>query len=242
MEEHHSVVEAANVCEEYLAFGGAEHISLVEDTRSSKVTVLKDKPVTGIVRKVADALKQCWRTRACHDIAGREKVTFLPLRQHSALVGGGVVAEEVTAAGDAADLLADCDALIRVLVFLARDLLGPNNLLVGRFALTNAEVAAVSSKDCCHWEQKYDEEGNPHRGGVDTSVALQFAVGVLRTFSYQSASADLCVYRVSPETDQCMFAHVFQTVMDIGQIEKIKVILISTLGAISTKAPGTETV
>ena len=204
VEEHHAVVEAANFREEGLAFGGAEHISLVEDRLSSIVAVLKDKPVTGIVRKVAHALKQCWRARACHDIAGREKVTFLPLRQHSALVGGGVVAEEVTAAGDAADLLTNCNALIRVLVFLARDLLGPNNLLVGRAALTNAEVAAVSSKDCCHWEEKYGEKGNPHRGGVDT--VAQFAVRVLRTFSYQSACADLCEYRVSPETDQGMFA------------------------------------
>ena len=123
VEEHHAVVEAANFREEGLAFGGAEHISLVEDRLSSIVAVLKDKPVTGIVRKVAYALKQCWRARACHDIAGREKVTFLPLRQHSALVGGGVVAEEVTAAGDAADSLADADASVGVHVISARNCL-----------------------------------------------------------------------------------------------------------------------
>ena len=169
MEEHHAVVEAANFREEGLAFGGAEHISLVEDTRSSKVAVLQDKPVAGIVRKVAHALKQSWGTRACHDIAGREEVTLLPLRQHRALFRDGVVAEEVTAAGDAADLLADCDALIHILVFLAGNLLRANNLLIGRVALANAEVAAVSSKDRCHWEQKHESENrNPHRGGVGT--------------------------------------------------------------------------
>ena len=168
MEEDYPVVEAANVREEGLAFGGAEHISLVEDPRSSIVAVLKDKPVAGIVRKVAHALKQCWRTRTCHDIASREEVTFFPFREHSALLGDRVVAEEVTAAGDAADLLADSNTLIRVLVLLARNWLGANNLLIRRVALANTEVATISSKDCAHWEQKYGQKGNPHRGGTDT--------------------------------------------------------------------------
>ena len=151
-----------------MAFAGAEHISLVEDPHSSILAVLKDKPVAGIVRKIARALKQCWRTRACYDIARGEELTFFPFRQHSALFGRGVVAEEVTAAGDAADLLADSDALIHVLIFLARNWLAANDLLIGRFALANAEVAAVPSKDCCHWEQKYGQKGDTHGGRVDT--------------------------------------------------------------------------
>ena len=57
MEEHHTVVEAADVPEEGLAFGGAEHIGLVEDPRSFVFAVLEDKPVAGIVRKIARALK-----------------------------------------------------------------------------------------------------------------------------------------------------------------------------------------
>ena len=173
VDEHHAIVEAANVREEGLAFCWAEHISLVEDPRSSIVAVLKDKAVAGIVRKVAHALKQCWRTRTRHDIASREEVTFFPFREHSALLGDRVVAEEVTAAGDAADLLTNCDALIRVLVFLARNRLRANDLLIGRFTLPNAEVAAVSSKDRCHREQKYGDKGKPHRAGVDTSFLCE---------------------------------------------------------------------
>ena len=164
MEEHHPVVEAANVCEEGLAIGGAEHISLVEDPRTRIFAVLKDKPVTGIVRKVTHALKQCWRTRTCHDVACGEEVAFLPFRQHGALLGGGVVAEEVAAAGDAADRLADFDALVHVLIFLAGNGLGANDLLIGRVALSNAEMAAIPGKDCCHREQKNGQRENTHRG------------------------------------------------------------------------------
>ena len=168
MEEHHPVVEATDVPEEGLAFGGAEHIGLVEDPRSFIFAVLEDKPVAGIVREVSRALKQCWRTRACYDIARGEELTFFPFRQHSALFGRGVVAEEVTAAGDAADLLADSDALIRVLVLLARNWLGAHNLLIRRVALANTEVATIPTKDCAHWEQEYGQKGNSHCGGTDT--------------------------------------------------------------------------
>ena len=168
MDEHHGVVEAANGLEEGLAFGGAEH-RLAVDNVSNIVTVLKDKLVTGIVRELGCTLKQCWRAWACDNIAGREEVTFLPFRQQSALLGDCIVAEEVTAAGATADLLADCNALIRVLVLLARNRLRANDLLSRRAALPNAEVAAVSSKDCCQLEQKYVEKRNPHCGKVGTS-------------------------------------------------------------------------
>ena len=54
MEEHHPVVDATH---HGLAFGGADHIGLVEDRRSSIFAVLEDEPVAVIVRKVASALK-----------------------------------------------------------------------------------------------------------------------------------------------------------------------------------------
>ena len=76
------------------------------------------------------------------DIARGEELVFIAFRQQSALLESGVVAEEVTAAGHLAEHLADSNALV-FLIFLAGNRLGANDLLCGRVAFTNTEVAAI---------------------------------------------------------------------------------------------------